>query len=124
MDAPEGMAEEADQTLLGGSDRLVLGEERVHGSEKFGGALVADEGGGGVDSKFERIHARDGLTLRGARAGRLGGVAAVGSDLLTGSHKKRQPDRVAFAAGSRLPEILLYDLTVSRRLFVSSGPER
>ena len=48
--------------------------------------LASDDGGFGVETGFERIHARGGLTLGGAGAGRIPRVPLIGGALLFGCH--------------------------------------
>jgi hypothetical protein len=63
-----------------------------------GGILAGDDGGRGVNSGLEGIHAGGGLALDGARAGGVLRIAAVGVNLILCRHKKMGQRKSLMAA--------------------------
>jgi len=67
-EAPGGTDDVVDQEAFdGGLGLAILVEPFGEGGES-GGIFAGDDGGLGVDSGFERVHAGGGLALGGARA--------------------------------------------------------
>ena len=83
---PIGVDEGVDEHALfgGGGVEAVV----IFGFEGFevGGFFAADDLGFGVDAGFEGIHAGGGFAFRGARAGGLSCVEAIGLGLFLGCH--------------------------------------
>src|ERR1019366_1745557 len=79
--------EDVDEKALDEADGLELVVVLVGESGESGGAFA---GGGfvdGVDAGFESVHARDGFTLFGARAGGELRISAIGRHLFLGWHR-------------------------------------
>ena len=83
---PFGADELIDQGALDGAGGLVVAVEVFDQGLEVGGVLTADDLGLGVDAGFEGVETGSGLTLGGAWACRLFGVAAIGLDLFECSH--------------------------------------
>jgi len=83
---PESHGHLLDQGSLGGSGRLPFGFETGGEALVLGGIFSFEQELAGAEAVHEGVLADGGLSLRGARAGGLLGVQAIGGNLFFGCH--------------------------------------